>query len=298
MNSISKVVAICLIFIASTESWILEITTCFNSQSPSTPKYENSGYFNRTSYVCKVTVKPSENLTHLVAIVGEHLHLRGKTNADIEIIMIYIPPLDNVTGIPFNIGKNVLPQLIGVSIHGAGITSIRAEDLKQFADIIYFKTTSTKIVSIDSDLFKYTPLIEVLYIQGIVTSVGQNLLDDLKNLKVAAVAMNCLNYHTASTPEEFEWLKGNLTMKCSSTTTSTPPTPVTTTKATSPPVEDCQMRCSLNEEIDELKDTLLKQDALIGDLFQTLLDYSHRISELEKFDAKIITAVNVIRDHD
>ncbi len=282
---------VCLIFVASTEGWIFKITSCTTTIWPSGSVYLNTSLYNRTTYGCTVTVNPSESSTELVGITGEYKHIQGKANADIEIITINTTTINNVTGIPFHVEKNWLPQLIGVVISGDGITSIRAEELKQFDHIIYLNIAASNIVSLDSDLFINTPNIEKLTVKSVsMTNVGLNLLDNLTNLKHAEFKIPCLNYWAYS-PGQVEWLKRNLSLKCppAETTTEYSPTPTS-------PEEDCQMRCYLNKEVDELKDKLDKQDALIADLHEILLNYSDRISELEKFDAKIVTAANAIRD--
>lgn len=282
---------ICLIFVASTEGWIFEITSCYDSHWPSSSEYLNTSLYNRITYGCSVTANPSESSTELVGFIGEHLHIQGKTNADIEMIIINITPINNVTGIPFHVGTNWLPQLIGVDISGDGITSIGAEELKQFANIIYLHISARNIVSLDGDLFINTPNIEVLLVQyASITNVGHNLLDNLKHLKVVAFAIPCLSYFDTS-PEQVEWLKSNLTLNCPPAVTTTEYSPTPTS-----PVEDCQMRCSLNKDVDVLKDKVDKQDALIADLHEILLNYSDRISDLEKFDAKIVIAADAILD--
>lgn len=243
-------------------------------------------------YGCVVTANPSESSTELVGIIGEHNHKQGKTNADIEWIIINFTPINNVTGIPFHVGKNWLPKIIGVEISGDGITSIGAKDLKQFDNIISFYIQARNIISLDGDLFINTPNIEDLIVQSeSMINVGHNLLDNLKNLKVAFFQIPCL-ISVARSPEQVERLKRKLTLNCPpavTTTTEYSPTPTS-------PEEDCQMRCSLNKEVDELKDKVDKQDALVSNLHEILLNYSDRISELEKFDAKIIRAANAIRD--
>lgn len=266
-------------------------------------------------------MEQSGNLTSLVAVVGNHLE--GKTNADIG--QIRLINFSQFTRIPSNIG-NLLPNLIAIDFRAELLTSVSADDLKQFPNITYLSIYGSQIVSLDADLFKYTPHIQALVIpSNKLVSVARDLLTSLVDLKWVNFLSNpCLSYY-ASRPHQLEWLKSNLPLRCPDTqatpkpTIPTPPTPpqvtatqtthepsvptssiVTTTQTTrqttptpTAPVDDCKIRCSLNEEMDELKYHLIEHGKLIADLFEIVSDYSQRMFELEKFNAKIANAVKM-----
>lgn len=248
-------------------------------------------------------------MTSLVAVIGNHLD--GKTNSDIE--EIRIDNSSTLTSMPSNIG-NLLPNLISVDIRAEQITSVTAEDLKQFPNLILLAISVGPIVSLDADLLKYTPKIQAFIVpSNKIMNVGQDLLTNLVDLKFVNFLSNpCLSYY-ASNPQQLEWLKNNLPLRCPPISTTTPiqtlpttriPTPTTTTPTTTTPtiptsttttatlpVKDCEIRCSLNAEVDELKEQLIQQGILIRDLFEIVSSYSHRLFELEKFDAKVTNAV-------
>lgn len=281
-----KVVCACAIFIASTDCWILRIITpCGISDWPSNWEHDGNGpTYGKTFYYCHARVESSGNLTSVVDVVGNHLE--GKTNSDIQLLSINNSP--TLTSIPSNIG-NLFPNLIAFQIRAVQLTSVTAEDLKQFANLIQLAIFGCPIVSLDADLFKYTPNIQVLIMtSNKIENVGQDLLANLVDLKIVNFLSNpCLSYY-ASNPQMLEWLKNNLSLSCPpiQTTTSIQTTPTTTA-----PVEQCEIRCSLNAETDELKDQLIEQGALIRDLFEIVSNYSHRLFELEKFDAKVTSAL-------
>lgn len=259
--------------------------------------------------MCDITVERSGNLTSVVAVVGNHLD--GKTNLDIE--EIRISNSSTLTSIPSNIG-NLLPNLISIDICAEPITSVTAEDLKQFPNLLLLAIYMCPIVSLDADLLKYTSKLQAFIVpSNQIMNVGQDLLTNLVDLKFVNFQSNpCLSYY-AGNPQQLEWLKNNLPLSCPPiltttpiqtlptttipiSTTTTPTSTTTTTQISSTstlPVEDCDIRCSLNEEIDELKEQLLQQGTLIRDLFEIVSDYSHRLFELEKFDAKVTSAVSV-----
>ncbi|XP_037026737.1 uncharacterized protein LOC119067728 isoform X2 [Bradysia coprophila] len=324
MNSTVKLLCICLICIASTDAWIFRILQCDTVLWPSNWEHGISGpKYDKLTYVCSVAVEPSGNWTSVVDVVGNQ-HSNGKTYTDIEVIDIVVSPaLDNISSIPSNIG-NLLPKLIGVGIYGELITSITADDVKQFPNLTYLAISNTGIVHLDGDLFKYTPHVQALLVpSNKIVSVGQNLLKNLDNLKFVDFLLNsCLSYY-ASTPQQLEWLKGNLTLRCPpivTTTSPPPPTPPTapkssTTATTSPttatsttatpttvtsttttptvPVEDCESSCSPNEDTSELKDELIRQGALIQNLFELLSNYRAEMDELRD---ELINQGGFIRD--
>lgn len=277
---------ICLILIASTDGWIFNSTICGSSTWPSSWGSEHPRTYHQV-FFCNGVAEPSGNLASLVDITIKG-DVAEKTYSDIEIMHIEatLSPLNYTpfTNIPSNMGK-LMPKLTGVSFNFRMMSSVTAEDLKQFPNITYLVITNSRIASLDGDLFKYTPHIKALSLQGNqIESVGQNLLENLNDLQWANFLYNpCISF-VAGITQELEWLKSNLTLECP---------PKETTTAT--PVENCDIRCSMNEEMDSLRDKLTKQDALIRDLSETLSHYSKRISKLEEFDAKIITAANVLR---
>lgn len=299
-----KVLCACLTLVAATNGWIFRTKVCSMKDWPSDWEHDSSGpTYDSKIYSCDLTVEHSGNLSSVVSVVGNHLE--GKTNSDVK--RIFINNSSTFTSIPSNIG-NLLPNLIAVEFRAELITSVTAEDLKQFANVTCLSIYVSPIVSLDGDLFKYTPHIQALFIpSNKIVNVGADLLTNLVDLKVVNFLSNpCLSYY-ASKPQQVEWIKSNLPSRCPPIVTTAPttlttqkptvPTPptVTTTQTTSTsPVENCQVRCSLNEETDELSNQLIEQGTLIRNLFEISSEHSHRIFELEKFKENVLRAVRTI----
>lgn len=172
-------------------------------------------------------------LTHVV-ITGEHR--TGKSNADVKGFIIGKSDLP-FTRIPEGIG-NYFPNLLGFQWVNANFPTLIADDLKLFPHLQVLAFFHNKIVSLDSDLFKYTPKLRFFnFGSNLLENVGCKILDGLNDLTNAYFDGNPgvpgINVR-ATTPEAIQELRLNLQSQCATTSssTSTTLTPITSTTLT------------------------------------------------------------------
>lgn len=130
--------------------------------------------------------------------------------------------------------ERFFPNLVGLSLRNKNLNKISAEGLKQFPNLLLFKTYRNPLVSLDGDLFKYTTKLRSIWIHSSqLQHVGQNFLTDLDDLSFAYFRNNpCIDI-SASTNETIEALKRELLISCppliSTTEATTSKLPISTT---------------------------------------------------------------------
>ena len=106
-------------------------------------------------------------------------HLEGNGDADVKALAFNE---QNVRKFPQGI-ENFFPNLIALRCANSGLIEISAEDLKPFSGLRVLWLPYNKLISIDSDLFKYTPRLQVINVAvNKIESVGTEafaVLDDL-----------------------------------------------------------------------------------------------------------------------
>ena len=201
-------------------------------------------------YTCNVRqVTPSGSNTALADVRG--IHLPGQTNENVQAI-------ENLNTfsynrIPTNL-KDFFPNLIGIYFWRGNITTISAEDLQPFPNLRIFGIESHRLVTIDGNLFKHTPRVQIVMLSdNLIENVGLNLLTGLTNLNIAVFLRNtCINSF-ADTPAGLENLRNELISQC-------------------PPLV-CPIRCTINEETDELR-------SQVNELQEKLIALEARLNEL------------------
>lgn len=105
------------------------------------------------------------------------------------------------------------------------------------------------ISSLDGDLFKYTPYIKDLFLyNNNITNIGIDLLTDLVDLRRVDIGNNpCTQHYIAIGPDMIELLKHELLLNC-------------------PRIEHCNIRCTINEEVKDLRNQLTEQKQMIDQL--------------------------------
>jgi len=242
-------------------------------------------------YNCDVNqIDISGNDTALLEVTGTHQ--TSNTNADVgNLIFSGNYPLDRL---PTNI-ESFFPNLVMIYFIGGNLAYVSAENLQPFQNLRVFFAFQNQIATIDGDLFKYSPNLQRIVLDGnLITNVGEDLLTGLTQLTYANFQNNpCINI-LADTPEGIESLKTALQLQCPPlATTTVPPTttsttpltttsdPPTTTISTTTP-NNCYIRCTVNEETDELRrqvDALADANAKFEERF---LEQENRIDELER----------------
>lgn len=148
-----------------------------------------------------------------------------------------------------------LPNLKVLLWDYGNLTSITSDELRPFPELKLLSLFKNKIVSLDSDLFQYTPkLFEIDFAWNLLANVEFDLLANLNELTYAYFYNNpCIDV-IAQGPEAILELKKKLMMQC-------PPLATTITSTTMSPTTlgFCDVRCTMNEEVDKLKETLDEQ---------------------------------------
>ena len=162
-------------------------------------------------YTCDVNQEtPSGSNTALLGVRGTHLP--GQTNNNVQSIEVM-----NQFGynrIPTNL-KDFFPNLIGIYFWRGMITIISAEDLQPFPNLRVFGIESHRLVTIDGNLFKHTPRVQIVLLSNnLIQNVGHDLLTGLTNLNTVVFLRNiCINSF-ADTPASMQILRNQLISQC------------------------------------------------------------------------------------
>jgi hypothetical protein len=178
-------------------------------------------------YSCDGTVIGTGN--DVTGISGSHMS--GRTNSNVGVLSF-------LGGFSTQIPRGInafFPNIKGFQWYDGSIMTVFADDLKQFPNVVVLNLQSNKIVALDGDVFKYTPNIQFLGLNdNLIERTSSNVLNSLSALSTAYFGGNkCINMN-AATPAAILSLKQTLASQCSVDQT-------------------CSLRCSLNEEVDNLK---------------------------------------------
>lgn len=228
-------------------------------------------------YYCQASIVSSENPSSVTEIRGQHLS--GKSNDDVKYVYIYGSP----STIPSGIG-NFFPNLQGFLWDESNLTSLKAEDLQQFPNLISLYVRNQAIESLDGDVFKFTPKLKSINLSyNKLQNVGLGLLSDLPELQQVNLRSNiCVNIQ-ADNAQQIQALKEELPTKCPPLITSTeqPTTTISTTTTSTTTENVCEVRCSINEEVEELRAKLVEQ-------IEINAMNEERFTELEKMIREIL----------
>lgn len=183
-------------------------------------------------YTCRPTVINADAGPVLDSVTGNHAI--GKNNNNVDCLWVLNQVLKYV---PQNI-INFFPNIKVLAWYSSGLQSVSAADFQSFPNLLYFESMGNPIVTIDSDLFLYTP--KVTYVgfnYNSLESVGADLLTGLNFLEVVYFEQNtCIN-RIAETRAAIDLLNKDLPFLCPPPTTVPPSTtpPTTTAPTTSPP---------------------------------------------------------------
>lgn len=215
------------------------------------------------AYACtSVQVTNNNNSTSLESVEGNHLD--GNSNSDVKVLQVY--GRTTIQKLPTNI-ERFFPHLEALSWLVAGLLTITADDLRPFPQMKYLDLQQNRFVSLDSDVFQHSPkLAHVELRDNKITNVGLDLLANLNELVRFSFYTNpCISFN-AATPEEIQELKQKLVTQC-------PPLTLTTISTTTE--ETCDVRCTVNDEIDDLMRVIDEQK-------QSIVQLQDRTTELEK----------------
>lgn len=186
-----------------------------------------------------------------------------------EFITIEIHEVE-LSSLPENLHE-IFPNLIILRWMYGGLTTITSNDLKPFPNLITLVISYNRIVSLDGNLFQHTRQLRDIWItNNQIQHVGHGLLTGMESSYIWLYDNPCISA-SASTPEEIFKLNLQLPISC-------PP------KAPG----ECQLRCSLEDETDELQRVANDQGKQISELKKVVSSHEERIEALERIVSELL----------
>lgn len=209
------------------------------------------------------------------------VHQTGRTNFDVRMLMVHDQL--HVNQFPENI-YNFFPNLLGLEFFATKITSITAEDLRDFPNLQLLNIQQNSLSRLDGNLFSFTPRLQWIgFNDNVIENVGHNLLSGLNSLTSVFLSGNVCIDAVASTPTGLAQLIRDLPVFCPPFNVS----PSTTTVI--PPPGDCSMEClesvealriAFSAETQEIREQTDNQDQRIQELTDENEIQKTQISEL------------------
>lgn len=216
-----------------------------------------------TRYTCVATVINSgssslENVTRV--------HREGLSNDDVGWLLIYNQLLPVV---PEKIA-DFFGNLDVLLITESSLTTMSANDLRQFPRLVLLQLSFNQLTTIDGDLFAYTPHLQFVDFQSNqIQQIGHDLVTNLNVLTFLFFNANVCIDQSAQTRAEVILLAPKLSARC-------PPLHVTTSTTTSLEVTTTAIpgdKCPCDEEIEELREE-------VNQLIQENAAFEKRILEV------------------
>lgn len=239
-------------------------------------------YRDQTRYTCtakSITFDGSNNVT---AISGNHLP--GMHDGLVEGISAY--NLQPVSSIPKNL-ESFFPHLAVLQWYHGGIKTISSQDLRPFPNLRILYLGDNEITTLDGDLLQYSRnILAVHFINNKIEHVGRDLFIGLSsNILFIDFRNNpCINL-VAEGPEQIQEMIELLPNHCE----PLDPETSTTTMSTTTDANQCFARCSVDEEIDELKlrandrdEIIENQNRKLSQITQKIAKFEARFEELEE----------------
>lgn len=208
-------------------------------------------------YACEIVEVQNAQVPEVTQIIGNHS--LGFNNSDVEGFYTYRN--DFFTVFPRNLGK-FFPNLVAVIIARGNLATVSSDDLAAWSNLTLFSLRENRFETLDGNLFQHSPrLAWISFFNNLINSVEGNLLSNLNDLTYVDFKNNsCINT-LAETPAAIEALRNQLYTQCSTVTTTASTTRLTTPILTTT-LESCTARCSLNDEVDDLKALTVELKAL------------------------------------
>jgi hypothetical protein len=212
-------------------------------------------------YNCEPKVSSINEKYLIESVEGEHLP--NKALKDVKTLNVRFQDLPKI---PINLA-DFFPNLEGIQWYKSNLQALSADELKSFPNLQVFSSYENPLVVLDGDIFVGTPRLQWLsFYNNSIENVGYGLISSLYSLAYANFQENvCINRvmtHPAMMGELIQELKE----RCPSLTEP----------------EECDHRCSLNEEVDKLFYYIDYQNERIYDLNVAVANYERRIAELER----------------
>jgi hypothetical protein len=212
------------------------------------------------AYTCFGRISSFENPGIVERIDG--IHLNGLTQEDVQVLQLQS---QQITSIPRKITE-FLPNVKQLHFSYSSISTVSAEDLQEFPELIFINFGNNKIVSINGDLFQHNlKLRYISFESNQLKNVGHNLIGNLTMLEQAYFNKNpCIDQYAGR--GQFEDLNRQLPISC-------PPLPEFP--------ENCSLRCTLEDETDELYLLSHQHTAAINELQSKISDKDTEIAKLQ-----------------
>lgn len=156
------------------------------------------------------------------------------------------------------------------------LSSISADDLKPFQNLLSLSLARNNLDTIDGNLFEYSKNLQVIdFNDNPLEHIGFDLFANLEWLERANFTLcNCINFD-ALNPEQILKLNDMMPEECPPLDTTTPPE----TTSTRDPGGECSFRCSLNEETSALQNRTDQLEGRISELENQLNDLRARMGK-------------------
>lgn len=242
------------------------------------------------AYQCRVTVVVSGNENILLNVTGKHVS--GKGNFDVETINVmnqdqkYIPrPI-----------ASIFPNLRGLQWYKSNLWEITANDLQPFPYLMNLNLEQNKLMSLEADLFIFTPRLRVVNFNGnFLYHVGVDLLaiTKLPFLTEARFQSNpCYNDYELS-QSRIAIMNEQLSRRCPPIVIETT-TVVATSSSETTETESCPYGC-LQLISSTVNDVLLLEQGLTNLTHVQTMVNSQSSQKLAQFEERIAAVENYIR---
>lgn len=248
-------------------------------------------------YRCSPRVKFVGESRHLGRVLG--VHQLGKTHKDVDYLEIFN---QHLPFIPNNL--SFFKNLKGLEFYNSNLTTISAGDLQPFPQLLLFLANNNRLVSIDGDLFKHTPLLRwISFSYNQIHHVGHDLVKNLNHLESLWFNNNpCVDLFSLNGKrDDILRINDRLPIFCPlfemstemmETATTTSPTTTTESPQECPcacleRIESIELKTSEHSlQIDEQKFFNAEQDERIG----------HQDGKLSELNFKVSDQIEMIAD--
>jgi len=135
-------------------------------------------------------------------------HFPGKKNNDVKALTIYDR---NCYIIPSSLGI-IFPNIEALTVRNASLKLISSNDLQQFSNLREISLLGNDLDALESNLFRYNPLIEVVVVKSNkIRYIGGRFFDFLPNLRKADFSDNDCIVEEAT---ELSDIKEKIKQKC------------------------------------------------------------------------------------